>query len=129
MTEMGLRLGESRNVVAGRIDRARKSSDPRFQPRPHVRKLKPAGETVGSRDAFLIVSQPKPKLLVDLGPGECHFPVSNPALGEKHLFCAAPVERSGKDRRGYCAEHEHLSVSRPSVSPSPRAAIPPVRSS
>ena len=46
-TDVGLKLGKSRNVIAGRIDRARKSGDPRFQPRPQrppARKLKPVGE-------------------------------------------------------------------------------------
>jgi hypothetical protein len=33
-TDMGLKLGVSRSIVAGRIDRARKSGDPRFAPRP-----------------------------------------------------------------------------------------------
>jgi hypothetical protein len=33
-TDIGLKLGESSNAIAGRIDRARKSGDPRFQPRP-----------------------------------------------------------------------------------------------
>ena len=32
-TDMGLKLGESRNVIAGRIDRARRAGDPRFRPR------------------------------------------------------------------------------------------------
>jgi hypothetical protein len=33
-TDMATRLGVSRSIVAGRIDRARKSGDPRFAPRP-----------------------------------------------------------------------------------------------
>jgi hypothetical protein len=33
-TDMGRKLGVSRSIVAGRIDRARKSGDPRFAPRP-----------------------------------------------------------------------------------------------
>jgi hypothetical protein len=33
-TDMGRRLGVSRSIVAGRIDRARKAGDPRFGPRP-----------------------------------------------------------------------------------------------
>jgi hypothetical protein len=33
-TGVGLKLGGSRSIVAGRIDRAHKSGDPRFPPRP-----------------------------------------------------------------------------------------------
>ena len=34
-TDMGLKLGESRNVIAGRIDRARRAGDPRFRSPTH----------------------------------------------------------------------------------------------
>ena len=33
-TGVGLKLGSSRSIVAGRIDRAHKSGDPRVPPRP-----------------------------------------------------------------------------------------------
>jgi hypothetical protein len=66
-TDMGRKLGVSRSIVAGRIDRARKSGDPRFAPRPpesraeppKVRIIKPAGESVGNVRAPELSSKPR----------------------------------------------------------------------
>ena len=73
--DMGLKLGESRNVIAGRIDRLRKAGDPRFKPReskprePQRRVVKPPDEHVGDTQPLpLPPASPKPRLLVDLAP-------------------------------------------------------------
>jgi hypothetical protein len=70
LTDMGLTLGESRNVIAGRIDRARKSGDPRFQPRPVVASQpKPVVELESAVD-----KPAGPRLLIDLGWKDCRWP-------------------------------------------------------
>jgi hypothetical protein len=47
LAQIGRATGVSRGVAIGRIHRARKAGDPRFQPRPPrpARKLKPVGES------------------------------------------------------------------------------------
>jgi hypothetical protein len=65
-THMGRKLGVSRSIVAGRIDRARKSGDPRFGPRP-----KPVAEPVAKKSA---PPEPKNLLLVDTPLNGCRWP-------------------------------------------------------
>jgi hypothetical protein len=89
MTDIGLRLGESRGVIAGRIDRLRKSGDPRFAPRPKpAPKPKPIREP--ERKAQLQV-EPEPlagrRLLVDLAANGCRYPTGEAADG-RHLFAS-----------------------------------------
>jgi hypothetical protein len=60
-TDMGLKLGESSHAIAGRIDRAHKSGDPRFAPRP-----KPVPAVAVA--PLIVASEPMkraPRLLVD----------------------------------------------------------------
>jgi hypothetical protein len=97
-TDMGLKLGESRNTIAGRIDRARKSGDPRFGPRPpkpkaeppKVRIIKPAGEAVGNVRSLHPAPEPsRPRLLINLKSTDCRWPTGAAADG-RHLFCGQP---------------------------------------
>ena len=100
-TDMGLKLGESRNVIGGRTGRARKARAPRFKPRePRRRVVKPPGEHVGNtRPLPSPPEPPRPRLLVDLGPRDCKWRV-----GEKdgrHLFRGQPQAPG----RPYCVRH------------------------
>jgi hypothetical protein len=67
-TDMGLKLGESRNAIAGRIDRARKSGDPRFGPKPKPEPIVVA-ELVATKSP-----EPKNLLLVDTPLNGCGWP-------------------------------------------------------
>jgi GcrA cell cycle regulator len=104
LSEIGDRLGVSRGVIAGHISRARKAGDARFAPRPpkpRARKLKPIGEAVGAvRRAPAPVEKPRaPRLLIDLGPLDCRWPVGEAADG-RHLFCG----QARAPRRPYCPQ-------------------------
>ena len=110
LTDIGVRLGESRSVIAGRIARARARGDARFAPRPaaprKVRVIKPPGESVGNRHRQVAAEPaPRPATLADLRPGRCRFPVSDPPPGHgvEMLFCAAPVAQLGAN---YCELQE-----------------------
>ena len=109
-TDMGLKLGESRNVIAGRIDRARRAGDPRFAPRP-----KPvAAPIVASEPAVvapvekLLAPLVRPVPFAQLQPGCCRWPVNSPERGGVFLCCSAPV---AKLRGNYCEAHARVSVS------------------
>ena len=119
-TDMGLKLGESRNVIAGRIDRARRAGDPRFRPRKSKprelppkqqrRVVKPIDEIVGNSRPLPRAAEPSgPRLLVDLAVGRCKFPVSDPPPGRsvEMLFCAEPVVQPGAN---YCSRHTEIAV-------------------
>jgi hypothetical protein len=90
--DMGLKLSESCGVIAGRIDRARRAGDPRFQPRPpkpnaapKVRQVKPVGEAVGNARP----SPPppsRPRTVEYLEIDECRWPVGQTAAG-RTTFC------------------------------------------
>ena len=91
-TDMGRRLGVSRSIVAGRIDRARKSGDPRFAPRskPVVAPIAPAVALAPP----IVASEPvkrAPRLLVDLGWRDCRWPVALAPDGQRHIFCGQPA--------------------------------------
>jgi hypothetical protein len=64
-TDMALKLGESRNVIAGRIDRARAAGDSRFGPRAAPQTARPP-----------LVAKPRPRLLMDLDWNSCRWPVT-----------------------------------------------------
>ena len=94
--------GVSRGVAIGRIHRARKGGDPRFQPsppKPATRKLRPVGEEVGNRRRVPLPIPPKPRLLIDLGPRDCKWPLSE--RDGRHLFCGQPQALG----RPYCERH------------------------
>ena len=128
LTDIGVKLGKSRSVIAGRIARARARGDLRFAPRPpkpkaapQIRRLKPAGEEVGNRRRVPDAPAPQPATLVELQAGRCKFPVSDPPPGHgvEMLFCAAPVAQFGAN---YCELHELVArVSSSASSFSPRA--------
>ncbi len=107
-TDMGLKLGESRNVIAGRIDRARRAGDPRFRPRKSKprelppkqqrRVVKPIDEVVGNSRPLPPAAEPSgPRLLIDLDWRGCRWPMGE-APDSRHLFCGRP-QASG---RPYC---------------------------
>ena len=74
-------LGVSRGKVAGAIDRERKAGNSRFRSRPppptKARVVRPADENIGNRRARPAAQStpPRPKLLIDLRPGQCLWPV------------------------------------------------------
>jgi hypothetical protein len=80
LSEIGDRLGVSRGVVAGRISRARRHGDRRFQP------LRPKPSLLRQ---LLSRSHRGPRLLIDLGWQDCRWPVGA-AKDERHLFCGQP---------------------------------------
>ena len=132
LTDIGVKLGEFRSGIAGRIARARARGDSRFAPRPvaprKVRVIKPPGESVGNRHRQVAAEPaPRPVTLVELRPGRCKFPVSDPPLGHGSgmLFCAAPVTQLSAN---YCSRHAEIATrvsSSPSLPFSPRAPSPP----
>jgi hypothetical protein len=66
--DMGRKFGISRSIVAGRIDRARKSGDPRFGPKPKPEPIVVA-ELVATKSP-----EPKNLLLVDTPLNGCRWP-------------------------------------------------------
>jgi hypothetical protein len=118
LSDIGLKLGGSRSVVAGKIARARARGDLRFSPRPpgpkkarvqkmKARIVKPPGLFVGARrrESASQLAAAKLSTLVDLRPGQCHYPVNDPERGGEFLFCAAPVARPGAK---YCRHHAEI---------------------
>ena len=114
--------GVSRGVAIGRIHRARKAGDVRFQPRSpnpkapvKARRLKPFGETIGNRvppPPPPKPPEPRPVPFLALRPGRCSFPLNSPARGRlclEMVCCGEPVVRSGAS---YCTRHEALSLAR-----------------
>jgi hypothetical protein len=104
LSEIEQATGLNRGVVAGRIHRARRHGDPRFQPRPPPVKacvLKPVDKPPPPRSRFTSAGKtpPEPRLLVDLGPKDCKWPVGEAADG-RHLFCGLPALRAP-----YCERH------------------------
>ena len=126
LSDIGLKLGGSRSLVAGRIARARARGDLRFALRPPRPKrergpsklliVKPVGPA-----AFV---ERKGKPLAALKPGQCHYPLNDPERGSEFLFCADPIAKSGAN---YCSRHTEIAVraSASAFSPSPRAPSPP----
>ena len=127
LSDIGLKLGGSRSLVAGRIARARARGDLQFALRPKTPKkergpklliVKPVGPA-----AFV---ERKGKPLVALKPGQCHYPLNDPERGGEFLFCAEPIAKSGAN---YCSRHTEIAVrvsaSASAFSPSPRAPSPP----
>ena len=110
-TDMALKLGVSRSIVAGRIDRARKGGDPRFGPRP-----KP--EPIVVAKPVPTKSAPKNLLLVDAPLNGCRWPTGAAPDG-RHLFCGHPQALG----RPYCPAHCRA-VSSSALSFSPRAPSP-----
>jgi hypothetical protein len=119
LSEIGLKLGGSRSLVAGRIARARARRDLRFALRPATPKkergpklliVKPAVAKPVGPAAF---AERKGKPLVTLKPGQCRYPLNDPERGGKFLFCGEPIAKSGAN---YCSRHTEIAV-RVSVSP------------
>ena len=119
MSDIGLKLGGSRSLVAGRIARARARGDLRFALRPATPKkergpklliVKPAVAKPVGPAAF---AERKGKPLVTLKPGQCRYPLNDPERGGKFLFCGEPIAKSGAN---YCSRHTEIAV-RVSVSP------------
>ena len=108
LTEIGLRVGATRSVVAGRIFRLRRQGDSRFSSRPpkpkatpKPRKLPPEEHVGNSRPLSPEPSRPrKPRLLIDLGWNGCRWPTGEAPDG-RHLFCAQPQAPG----RPYCQHH------------------------
>jgi hypothetical protein len=82
-------LGVSRGVVAGKVDRARKAGDERFQPRltePRSVIAEPAPAPAPKPVAPTPVEKTlRPRLLIDLGWSDCRWPVAEAPDG-RHLF-------------------------------------------
>lgn len=108
LSEIERSTGVTRGAAIGRICRARKAGDPRFQLRPpkpkppaKARVLKPIGEAVGNSRASPPPPAPlEPRLLVDLDWRDCRWPVGRDADG-RHTFCGQPQVPG----RPYCARH------------------------
>jgi GcrA cell cycle regulator len=117
LSEIAHELGEAtRSAVAGKIQRARRKGDPRFQPRSPKPKLRVRGAKVPSdlgeavrpapprpiiAAAPAIASAPverAARLLIDLDWTDCRWPVGEAPDG-RHLFCGRPQAPG----RPYCA--------------------------
>jgi hypothetical protein len=92
-TDMGLKLGESRNVIAGRIDRLRKGGDARFKPRPPkpkaaptVRRVKPIGGNTRP------LPPPWARTIECLEIDECRWPMGQTPAG-RTTFCGRKALR------------------------------------
>lgn len=90
-----LRLERDRERKA----RKRAGLPPAANPASKIRVVKPAGEEVGNRRR--VSPSPKPVGLEQLEPGQCRYPVNDPAPHGEFLFCSAPA-LNGR----YCLEHE-----------------------
>ena len=86
-------------LEADRVRKARRRAG--LPPLPKVRVVKPAGEEVGNRRRVPApVEKPRaPRLLIDLGPLDCRWPVGEAADG-RHLFCG----QARVPRRPYCLQ-------------------------
>ena len=112
-----------------RIRKARKRAGPpplrppAPNPAPKVRVLKPAGAEVGNRRRVPATPEPpKPRLLIELRPNTCKFPVSDPPPGRggEMLFCSEPVARPGAN---YCGRHTEIARARVNSSASSRFVL------
>ena len=92
MTDMGLKLGESRGVIAARISRARKDGDARFQPRPPRPKKVREKPTVKSSAAKPVAAAPSSQA--------SH---AGAVWGPSTWSMQIPVERRSKRRGGLVA--------------------------
>ena len=108
LSDIGLKLGGSRSLIAGRIARARARGDLRFALRPTTPKkergpklliVKPVGPA-----AFV---ERKGKPLAALKPGQCHYPLNDPERGGEFHFCGEPIAKSGAN---YCSRHTEIAV-------------------
>jgi hypothetical protein len=102
--EIARKLGFKPGVVSGLVARARRNGDRRFpsrpDPAPKVRVIKPVGEAVGNRKPPPPPLTPSnPRLLIDLGPRDCKWPISE--RDGRHLFCGQPQAAN----RPYCPVH------------------------
>jgi hypothetical protein len=87
-----------------RVRKARKRAGlppPAAKPQLKARVVKPAGEEVGDRRRVPApVEKPRaPRLLIDLGPLDCRWPVGEAPDG-RHLFCG----QARAPRRPYCPQ-------------------------
>ena len=120
LSDIGLKLGGSRSLVAGRIARARARGDLRFALRPPTPKKERAPKPLIVEPAVVRPVGPvafverKGKRLVALKRGQCHYPLNDPERGGEFLFCAEPTAKSGAN---YCSRHTEIAV-RVSASPS-----------
>ena len=130
LSDVGLKLGGSRSLVAGRIAKARARGDLRFALRPPTPKKKRAPKPLIVKPAVVKPVGPaafverKGKPLAALKPGQCRYPLNDPERGGEFLFCAEPIAKSGAN---YCSRHTEITlrVSASAFSPSPRAPSPP----
>jgi hypothetical protein len=121
MNQIGDQLSISRSAIAGRVARARQAGSSQFPPKPQVRKVKPAGETVCNERPATAPEQdfvrtiethiPAPRLLIDIPWNGCRMPVDQrPPPDNRHLMCGRPQAGHGP----YCSEcSAKVSVSRP----------------
>jgi hypothetical protein len=138
LSEICAELGSTRGSIAGKISRAHRAGDPRFVKRPsrnagrrdHVSD-EPQGSPLAAKSPLEAVRGPRvdegrpegaltaateparPRLLVDLDPADCRWPVGEAPDG-RHLFCGRPQAPG----RLYCAQ----CCAR--VSPSPSPSLP-----
>lgn len=105
--EIARQLGLERGVVSGLVMRARQNGDKRFPRRPNPKprsKAKP--KTRPPRQLERPPSPPEPparqgpRLLIDLSPTACRWPVSATTDG-LHLFCG----KTASEGRPYCRQH------------------------
>jgi hypothetical protein len=113
LSDIGLKLGGSRSLIAGRIARARARGDLRFVLRPRAPKkdrapklliVKPAVLNPVGTAAFV---ERKGKPLVALKRGQCHYPINDPERGGEFHFCGEPIAKSGAN---YCSRHTEIAV-------------------
>ena len=108
LSDIGLKLGGSRSVVAGRIARARARGDLRFALRPKTPKRERAPKPLIAKPAVVKPVGPsafverKGKPLAALKPGRCHYPLNDAERGGEFLFCGEPIVKSGAN---YCSRH------------------------
>ena len=131
MSEIGARLGVSRGVVAGAIDRARRLGDTRLKPRPPKPKAAPAPRVRSVKTSHEVIgnapppARARPATFDRLARGQCKFAVNNAARGQPHLFCAKPVSKPGSN---WCPEHERAVATRGGGKPCvPRSAAARLR--
>jgi hypothetical protein len=99
--EIGEALGISRSAVGGRIHRLNRGQPEHLW----LRLISNApGSPPNNRQVPAKNPPPGPKLLIDLAPDDCRWPVNG---GNPYVFCAKP-----KADGAYCRRHADLSRGR-----------------
>lgn len=119
--QIGIAMGISRRMVAGRVYRCKMLADIGFSGRPGPkvedkpkRKVLPVSPSIFNETPAPVAYSPAytperatvgvPMML--LGTCMCKWPVNDAAKGELHLFCAAAADGP------YCEEHAQKSIGR-----------------